>query len=161
MLSFDLARAAFASSKVSFIRSLNSLMDSTWDRGWSSSKPIWGMCPVSRRKGGCWVDEWTWLLYWNSVNGRSPTQSSCLRLVKRLLQFHLHTYNLLFLYSYFQRTTGCEHMFFLSLHSSCITHMLHASDACFSYIPLLLCWTHVEHVPTMRYAHVSIYINCS
>jgi len=34
-------------------------------------------------------------------------------------------------------------------HSSCIMRMLHASDACLSFMPLPLCRTHVEHVPTM------------
>ena len=52
-------------------------------------------------------------------------------------------------------TTCYEHMFIYVYFLPCITCMLHASDACLSFlmlhiIPLLLYQTHVEHVSTMR-----------
>ena len=66
------------------MHSVNSLTDSTFDGRWSGSNPIQGRCPVSSRNSGCWVEEWTWLLYWNSARGRRSTQSSCHWLMKSL-----------------------------------------------------------------------------
>ena len=71
------------------------------------------------------------------------------------VQFHFY----LLLLSEQHATNACS---FYIYYSSCIMRMLHASDTCLSFMPLPLCQTHVEHVPTMRYAHVStLYINHS
>ena len=43
-----------------------------------SFNPMWGIWPVSRRKGTAWVAVWTWLLYWNSARGSKSSQLSCL-----------------------------------------------------------------------------------
>jgi hypothetical protein len=51
-LSFDLARAAFASSKVLFIQSVNSLTDLSQDQGQSISKPILGIQQKGLMLGG-------------------------------------------------------------------------------------------------------------
>ena len=53
-------------------------------------------------------------------------------------------------------------MFIYIYFLPCITRMLHASDACLSFlmlhiIPLLLYQTHVVHALTMRYMHVLLY----
>ena len=61
------------------------------------------------------------------------------------------------------RTTCHEHMFFYFYFLPCITRMLHASDACLSFlmlhiIILLLYQTHIVHALTKRYTHVLLYI---
>jgi len=63
-------------------------------------------------------------------------------------------------------TTCHEHMFIYFYFLPCITCMLHASDACLSFLvlritSLLLYQTHAEHALTMRYMHVLLYIYLS
>ena len=82
MLSFAFASTDLASSRVSFIRSVNLLTASTLDGGWCSSKPIWGFHPVSSRKGVCCIKEWMWSIYENSARGSRECQSSCHSLMK-------------------------------------------------------------------------------
>ena len=48
----------------------------------SRFNPIHGVCPMLKRNGVCWVEEWTWLLYWNSAKESNSTQSSWHSLVK-------------------------------------------------------------------------------
>jgi len=79
MSSLALVKAAFTSCSASFIWSVNSLTDSSWE-GCYSSNPIRGWWPELRKKGVCWVNKWTWLLYWNSAISRRSAQLSCLML---------------------------------------------------------------------------------
>jgi len=83
MSSCALRIADLASSVADFILSVNSLTVSSPEGTWLGSKPIWGICPVSSRNGGCCVAEWTWLLCWNSAMGRRLYQSSCCSLTNR------------------------------------------------------------------------------
>jgi len=72
-----------ASSVADFILSVNSLTVSSPEGTWLGSKPIWEICLVSSRNGGCYVAEWTWLLCWNSAIGRRSYQSFCCSLTNR------------------------------------------------------------------------------
>jgi len=74
---------------------------------------------------------------------------------------YTHTIYLFFFFTFTLGTTCYESMFFYFYYSSCIMRILYASDAWLSYMLFPLCWTHVEHVLTMRYAHVFTYIKCS
>src|SRR6266545_5222951 len=82
MLPFAFTSADLASSRVSFIWSVNSLTTSTFDGGWCDSKPIQEFYPVSSRNGVCCIEEWMWLLYENSARGSRECQSSCHSLMK-------------------------------------------------------------------------------
>ena len=83
MSSCALQIADLASSVVDFILSMNSLTVSSPEEAWLGLKPIWEICPVSSRNGGCYVAEWTWLLCWNSAIGRRSYQSFCCSLTNR------------------------------------------------------------------------------
>jgi len=74
---------------------------------------------------------------------------------------YVHMIYLFFFFTFMLGTTCYESMFFYFYYSSCITRILHASDAWLSYMLFPLYWTHVEHVSTMCYAHVFTYIKCS
>jgi len=78
-----------------------------------------------------------------------------------LLRFHLKHVQF---YFFEQHATNTCSFYFYSL--PCITCMLHASDACLSFMMLrimlsLHCQTHVEHALTICYTHVLLYINNS
>jgi len=71
---------------------------------------------------------------------------NCVCFYLELLQSHIHTYNLFLLLLLLleqHATNTCSSFLY---HSSCITRILHASDACFSFRLLPHCQTHVEHV---------------
>ena len=84
-----------------------SLTDSTLDGRWLGSNPILGRRPVSNRKGGCWVAECTWLLYWNSARS-SPNAWEVLWMKKKLIPYTLWTGRTLM--------SNTFSFYFLSLH---------------------------------------------
>jgi len=100
-------------------------------------------------------DEWPTALHLLEFTHNNWRHADCYNCI------YTRTIYFFFFFTFTLGTTCYESMFFYFYYSSCITRILHASDAWFSYMPFPLCWTHVEHVLTMRYAHVFTYIKCS